>query len=74
LGPAPQKKYKLPTQPRQPAINPPLARDDEETSQTSYGARINQLFRDAIRDLEEMKCHPRPSEANASRGEEDPGG
>jgi hypothetical protein len=48
----------LPTRPRQPEKNPSPARGDEETCETSYGARINLLFRDAIRDLDEMKQSP----------------
>ena len=48
----------MPTRLRQPAKNSRPASHKDEPPETSYGARINRLFRDAIRDLEELKQSP----------------
>ncbi|HEY1877406.1 MAG TPA: hypothetical protein VGG66_08035 [Rhizomicrobium sp.] len=39
---------------RPPPQDPPPARDEKQAV-GAYGARINQLFRDALRDLETLK-------------------
>jgi hypothetical protein len=41
--------------------NPPPAPDADD-AKGDYGARINQIFRDAIRDLEELKQTPSPEQ------------
>jgi hypothetical protein len=54
-----EQERALPTQPRQPVQNP-LPAPDADDDKGAYGARINQLFRDAIRDLDELKQTPSP--------------
>ncbi len=54
-----EQERALPTQPRQPVQNP-LPAPDADDDKGDYGARINQLLCDAIRDLDELKQTPSP--------------
>jgi hypothetical protein len=52
----------LPNASRQPPQDLPPARDEEQ-DMGAYGRRINQLFRDALRDLETLKQSHWPEES-----------
>jgi hypothetical protein len=48
------QERKLSVQPHPPAPNLPLAPNSDDDG-AAYGARINRLFRDALRDLQDLK-------------------